>query len=129
MTRGGSGKFACESADGKHLMYQPTDADSPLLAMPVSGGPARQLVACAKATAFGVARHGVYYVACDSSADPALHLMDPDTGSDRLVGRLEKFENEPLLLLGLPVSPDGTTVLYPRHMSDSADLMLIENFR
>ena len=43
MTRGGSGKFACESADGKHLIYQPTDADSPLLAMPVSGGPARQL--------------------------------------------------------------------------------------
>ena len=31
--------------------------------------------------------------------------------------------------LGLSISPDGMSVLYLRHMSDSADLMLIENFR
>ena len=129
LIRGGSGRFACESADGRSLLYQPRDADSPLLAMPLSGGPPRQLVACVKATAFGAGPQGVYYVACDSSADPALHLMDPDTHKDRLLGRLEKFDNEPLSLLGLSVSPDGTTVLYPRSVIDTADLMLIENFR
>jgi hypothetical protein len=129
LIRGGSGRFACESADSRSLIYQPRDADSPLLAMPLSGGAARQLVACVKATAFGVGPHGVHYVACDASADPALHLIDPDTGRDRVLGRLEKFETNPFSLLGLPVSPDGTTVLYPRHMSDSADLVLIENFR
>jgi hypothetical protein len=129
MTKGGSGKFACESADGRSLLYQPRDGDAPLLAMPLPGGPVRQLVACVKATAFGVGPHGVYYAACDSSADPALHLMDPDTGRDRLLGRLEKFDPEADTLLGLPVSPDGATVLYPRHMSDSTDLVLIENFR
>ena len=29
---------------------------------------------------------------------------------------------------GLSISPDGNAALYPRHMTDSADLMLIENF-
>ena len=69
-------------------------------------------------------------MACDQSPDPALHVMEPDTGRDRLLGRLEKFESSPgVLPLGLSVSPDGKSILYLRHMSDSADLMLIENFR
>ena len=52
ITRGGSGWFGCESADGKSLLYQAKDEDSPLLVMPLSGGPPRQLVACVKPTAF-----------------------------------------------------------------------------
>ena len=130
VTRGGSGLFACESADGKALLYQPKNSDSPLLTMPLAGGPPRQLVACVKNTAFAMGRQGVYYVACDSSPDPALHLIDPETGRDRLLGRLEKFEKRPdFLSLGLGLSPDGMSVLYLRHMNDTADLMLIENFR
>jgi Tol biopolymer transport system component len=139
VTRGGSGLFACESFDGKSLLYQPKDIDSPLLALPVGGGAVRQLVACVKPTAFGAGPQGVYYVACDPSPDPALHLMDPDSGRDRLLGRLENFENslataevttQPgVLPLGLGVSPEGKSILYIRHMSDGADLMLIENFR
>jgi hypothetical protein len=31
--------------------------------------------------------------------------------------------------MGLAVSPDGATILYDRLVNDSADLMLIENFR
>ena len=62
VTRGGSGDFACESADGKSLLYQPKDADSPLLALPLTGGAARQLVACVKPTAFAAGPDGVYYV-------------------------------------------------------------------
>jgi dipeptidyl aminopeptidase/acylaminoacyl peptidase len=38
MTRGASGPFACESADGKSLLFQLKDADSPLMAMPLNGG-------------------------------------------------------------------------------------------
>jgi hypothetical protein len=98
--------------------------------MRLAGGPPRQLVSCAKNTAFAAGRQCVYYVACDSSSDPALHLIDPETGRGRLLGRLEQFENSPSFLpLGLGVSPDGMSVLYPRRMSDVADLMLIENFR
>ena len=33
LTRGAGGPFACESADGKHLLFQLKDADSPLMAM------------------------------------------------------------------------------------------------
>jgi Tol biopolymer transport system component/DNA-binding winged helix-turn-helix (wHTH) protein len=128
VTRGGSGNFACESPDGQTLLYQPVDADSPLLALPLTGGVARQLVACVKPTAFGAGREGVYYVACDRRPDPELHVMNPATGADRLLGRLEKYENQ-FVPLGLAVSPDGVSVLYPRRIRDSFDLMVIEGFR
>lgn len=39
----------------------------------------------------------------------------------------ENDSNAPAL--GLSISPDGMAVLYLRHMTDSADLMLIENYR
>jgi Tol biopolymer transport system component/DNA-binding winged helix-turn-helix (wHTH) protein len=128
VTRGGSGKFACESPDGQSLLYQPSDADSPLLALPINGGAARPLVECVKPSAFAAGPDGVYYVACDPGPDPALHVMDPATGRDRLLGRLEKYE---YLFgpVGLAVSPDGNSVLYPRRIRDSFDLMVIENFR
>ena len=81
-----------------------------------------------KPTAFAVSPHGVYYVACDPSPDPALHVIDPGTGHDRFLGRLEKYDNQ-FPPLGLAVSPDGMSVFYVRRMRDSWDLMLIENFR
>jgi hypothetical protein len=126
MTRGASGRFACESADGKQLLFQPKEADSPLMAMALTGGEARQLVACVWWSAFGVGPQGVYYVPCDPSADPPVHVLDLETGRDRRLGMLEKLTERPL---GLSVSPDGQTIVYPRVTSENADLMLIENFR
>jgi Tol biopolymer transport system component len=38
LIRGASGPFACESADGRTLLFQPKDADSPLMAMSLPGG-------------------------------------------------------------------------------------------
>ena len=52
----------CESIDGKALLFQPKGADSPLMAMPLPGGAAKQLVACVNRSAFGVGPLGVYYV-------------------------------------------------------------------
>jgi Tol biopolymer transport system component len=130
LTRGGTGMFACETADGTQLLYQAADADSALLALPLTGGAPRQLVACVKSTAFGAGPRGVYYVPCDTSADPPLRLLDPETGHDELLGKLERLEQgvgaQPW---GLSISPDGESVLYLRHISDTSDLMLIENFR
>ena len=115
---------------GQSVVYQPKDADSPLLVKPLSGGSPRQLVACVQKTAFGVGRQGVYHVPCDPTADPPLHVIDPDTGRDRRLGTLEQFErSSEAAALGLSISPDGMSVLYIRHMSDSADLMMIENFK
>ncbi len=126
ITHGASGHFACESADGKQLLFQPKEGDSPLMAIALTGGAARQLVACVRWSAFGAGPQGVYYVPCDPSADPPVHVLDLETGRDQRLGMLEKLTPRPL---GLSVSPDGQTIVYPRGTSDNADLMLIENFR
>ncbi len=125
MTHGGSGPFACESADGKTLLFQPKDADSPLMAMSLAGRETRQLVDCVKNSAFGAGPQGVYYVPCDPTSDPPLRILDLETGRDRRLGTLESVTARPL---GLSVSPDGGTIVYPRLTSLGADLMLIENF-
>ena len=123
-----AGLLGIESADGKSLVYQPRDGESPLLALSLTGGPTRQLVKCAKPTAFSVASQSLYYVECGSDPNPAVHVMDPSTGRDRLLGRLERFSSS-YCPMGLSVSPDGTTILYNKVVNDGADLMLIENFR
>jgi hypothetical protein len=128
VTRDGSGLLGIESADGKSLVYQPRDGESPLLALSLTGGPTRPLVKCAKPTAFSVASQSLYYVECGSDPNPAVHGMDPLTGRDRLLGRLERFSSG-YYPMGLSVSPDGTTILYNKVVNHGADLMLMENFR
>jgi hypothetical protein len=68
----------------------------------------------------------VYYVACDSGSNPSVHVLDLQTGRDQRLGALEGLTLRPL---GLAVSPDGKTIVYPRDVQTNADLMLIENFR
>ena len=89
-------------------------------------GHARQLVACVRIGAFGVGARGVYYVPCDPTPDPPLYVLDPKTGRNEHLGRLDGLFDRPL---GLSVSPDGNTIIYPRQVLSRADLMLIENFR
>jgi Tol biopolymer transport system component/DNA-binding winged helix-turn-helix (wHTH) protein len=127
VTRGGSGYMALESSDGKELLYQPSLDRGPLMAMPVAGGPARQLVSCVTATAFGVGPGGIYYVGCEAGADPPLYVLNTTTGRTELLGKLEKRARNPSM--GLPVSPDGNIVLYQKLEHEGSDLMLIENFR
>ena len=126
VTYGGGGGIGEESADGTRLLYQQKEGDGPLLALPLSGGPPQQLIACVSEMAFTVAAPGIYYVPClRDEHDAPLHLLDPITGTDRLLGTLEKyFRGYPILT----VSRDGRIVLYGRG-TDAADLMLIENFR
>jgi serine/threonine protein kinase/Tol biopolymer transport system component len=129
VTRGGSGLLGREAADGNTLLYQQKDGygDQPLLAAPLSGGPPRQVIACVLPTAFAVAATGIYYLACTRDTNAPIHLMDPETGADRLLGTLEHYYYGALPAI-LTVSRDGRTILYGRGTKD-ADLMLIENFR
>ena len=124
----GAMPLACESADGKSLLFQPSDpsGNRSLWAMPLAGGPARELVACVTSGAFAAGARGIYYVGCDEGADPPVHLLDPVTGHTRLLGTLDKYEYR--MSSNLAVSPDGNTILYSKMVTTGDDLMLIENF-
>jgi serine/threonine protein kinase len=126
LTQGAGGPFACESADGKNLLFQTKNIDSPLMMLALPGGEPRELIACVRNSAFGVGPRGVYYVPCDPGADRPLRVLDLTTGRDERLGTLDGMKDRPL---GLSVSPDGKTVAYPKQVLSRADLMLIENFR
>src|SRR4051812_43363412 len=78
------------------LLFQPKDADSPLMTMPLPSGQAGQLIACVKNSAFGVGPRGVYYVPCDQSPDPLVYLLDPKTGQNARLGTLDGLFERPL---------------------------------
>ena len=111
------------------LLYQPVNGDSALLLLPLTGTTApRQLVDCVRSAAFAPAGRNVVYVACDPSSRPPLRVINLDTGSDRLLGRLEHFPPG-TVHVNLAASPDGSTILFTGVVSRGSDLMLIENFR
>jgi hypothetical protein len=126
VTHGGSGLIGWESVDGKSLLYQQKEGDVPLLMLPLGGGSPRQLIACVSPGAFTIAATGIYYVPCTQETDAPIHVMDPTTGTDRLLGTLQKYYQSPVAIL--TVSYDGRTLVYGRN-AETADLMLIENFR
>jgi len=131
VTHGGGGYVGRESADGKTLFYQPALRTSPVMAQPLAGGAAGTLIACVIGTAVAVTDSGIYYVPCSAGFAPgqtAVRVMDPGTGKDREVGKLEQY-HVGLLTAGFAVSPDGKTILYSRTVSSGSDLMMIENFR
>jgi Tol biopolymer transport system component len=119
----GGGNLAYESADGKTLFFTRALANVPLFALPLAGGPERRILECVPLKGFAVGPGGVYHFGC--TADPRaapLYLLDPATGRERLLGKLEQG-------IGLTVSPDGKTILYEKVENQGSDLMMIENFR
>ena len=127
LTHGGGGLVGRESADGQSVFYQPGSADAPLLAQPIAGGAPRTILPCVAGTSYAVVPQGIYYVPCldgkSRNPNPQLHVLNPVTGKDGQLGRLEKFQGE------LAVSPDGRTMFYTRLVTSGADLMMIQNFR
>jgi Tol biopolymer transport system component len=129
VTRGG-GALAYESLDGQTLFFMQRFGQGPLLALPLVGGPQRQLAACV--SFFNVGPGAVYYLGCREGPailgrpEPFLSLVARDlaTGRERLLGNLEQAAGS-----GLTVSPDGTTVLFTKVVGEGSDLMMIENFR
>jgi Tol biopolymer transport system component/DNA-binding winged helix-turn-helix (wHTH) protein len=129
LTQGGAWEFACESADGKNLLYQSSKGKGgALMTVPLNGGQARQVLACVRYTAFIAGANGIFYVACDAGPDPVVQLLNPTTGETRALMRLISIEYR-MPPFGLAVSPDGNSVLYAKLGSAGDDLMLIENFR
>jgi Tol biopolymer transport system component len=120
------GSLAYESADRKTLFFTRANGDAPLFALPLAGGPERKVVECVRDFGFALGPAGVYHLGCKAGqrAIP-LYMLDPVTGRDRLLGKLELASSGN----GLTVSPDGKTILYVKVENQGSDLMMIENFR
>jgi hypothetical protein len=118
----GGGFFSFESVDGKTLFFMRRMDPSPLLALPLAGGPEREVAKCVWIFAVGPA--GLYSEEC-SDGPPPLFVRDPVTGQGRLLGNLDQAEGG----AGLTVSPDGKTILFTSNAGAGSDLMMIENFR
>ncbi len=124
VTKGSADFGGIESFDGGFLFFTRSQGHG-LFALSLATGAERKLADCvAGFYNFDVAVDGVYYPACSNEGpDSVLHRVDPRTGEDRALGKLEMFTHR------LAVSPDGRTIVYTKAVSDGADLMLIENFR
>ena len=125
VTRDGSTEFALESLDGRDLVYKRQYGDAPLLALPLAGGPARQLVPCVDGVNYAVGGVGIFYAACGPGPERSIHLLDK-AGRDRIVGNIQ--DSRSFGLARLAVAPDDKTILIQQG-SVSNDLMVIENFR
>ena len=124
---GGSGLIASESTDGRSILFQPKEGDSPLLERSLAGGPVRQVLPCVQAGAFAVHAKGIYYIPCGAGPDPVVHLLGASDHRDRPVFSLKAYEA--YAGWSLSVSPDGNAMLYTTTVSMRGDLWMIENFR
>jgi len=130
LTPRATGEQVWESADGNRLFYS---IDQALWSVPAAGGSPHEVIECVKGGAIAVAASGIYYASCNFlyELNTALHVMDPATKHDRLIGTIADY------LFGLEVSPDEKTILYNKaanrglhkRLSVGADLKLIEHFR
>ncbi len=137
----GQGTGLAWTRDGKSLVYAlGFELWRVWVAANRAGGPERQVLDCVPTgAAFTVDAAGIYHLGCADGPEAsspegvaghppaALFLLDPATGQDRLLGKLEQAMSGS----GLAVSPDGKTILYVRGqiMPGNGDLMMIENFR
>ena len=129
LTPEGDVSAGLESGDGRTLLYNRRGA---LLAVPLAGGPSRQIAPCVSGWAVASAAGGIYYTTCSAETGSGgtiwpLHFVGAATGQDRVLGTLEKFATNSAF--GLTVSSDGRVIVYDRLLRAGHDLMLIENFK
>jgi len=124
---GGSGLIASESMDGRSILFQPKEGDSPLLERSLTGGPVREVLPCVQAGAFAVRARGIYYIPCGSGSDPVVHLLGTSDRQDRPVFSLKAYRG--YAGWSLEVSPDGNTMLYTTTVSMRGDLWMFDNLR
>jgi Tol biopolymer transport system component/DNA-binding winged helix-turn-helix (wHTH) protein len=136
VTTGGSGLWSQESPDHRGILYSASNSASPLMFQAYAGGPPRQLRPCLTAGSIvAPAREGIYYLPClkAPAADQPLHLFDPQTGRDTVVGQLEEYHRPrdfySINFRKISLSPRDHSVLYIRRGAATADLLLIEGFR
>lgn len=126
------GNMPLESADGTFLYYTKARGDDPsstdtvgLWRAPVAQGKEERVAPGVLEFNWTTARAGIYFI--DGGSKPPLKLIDPSNGRTTIITTLP---NQPDCCdPALSVSPDGRTILYNQVDNESADIMLVENFR
>jgi len=132
----GGGFWSQESPDRTGIVYAASNRQSPLMYQAYAGGAARQVLPCVAAgSTVATAPEGVYYLPClsEPAADQPLHLFDPSTTRDRLIGTLEGYYRPRDFyspsFRKISLSRDRHALLYTHRRPATADLLSIDNFR
>jgi Tol biopolymer transport system component len=122
---GGSGPMI--SPDGKFLYYVKNDFGSGngLWRAPIGGGEESRVLDSLFRYSYWVTEKGIYYAVSHSNvAGGEVRYLDFATNKTSILAATDET-----LDLGLTVSPDGLNLLYAQIDYQSANLMLVENFR
>jgi Tol biopolymer transport system component len=114
------GVFAVESVDG-HALYYAKFEEPGIWRMPMQGGEETRVLDQPHGDFWynwAIAEDGIYYLAGD------LMFYDFATGKKTTV-----FSDQKPLLMGLTVSPDGKSIIYPQVDVVESSIMLLKNFR
>jgi len=92
----------------------------------LAGGPIEDVVSQAGSWAFAVTRRGVYFTQGDGPSPRRIAFLDLDSGEVTPIVDLRPGTSTGS---SLSVSPDERTLIYTQCDTETADLMLVENFR
>jgi Tol biopolymer transport system component len=127
VTRNG-GSTAYESIDGETLFYTKLAlASVPLFARLLSGGAERQVLPSIFGRMFAPVAEGIYYIGPSNGEYYPLEFFQFSSHSSRLLAKIGGYIGD--TGMGLSVSPDRKTILFPKSASNDAHLMMIENFQ
>jgi Tol biopolymer transport system component/DNA-binding winged helix-turn-helix (wHTH) protein len=114
------GVFAAESVDGRFIYFSKFEAPG-IWKMAIDGGEESLLLTDQGGRMWwnwALARNGIYFL------DDELKFFDFATGK-----RTSVYASEKPLMMGLAVSPDGKSILYPQIEVAESSIMLLKNFR
>jgi dipeptidyl aminopeptidase/acylaminoacyl peptidase len=114
------GVFAAESVDGRFIYFSKFEAPG-IWKMPIDGEEESLLLADQGGRMWwnwALTRNGIYFL------DDELKFFDFATGK-----RTSVYASEKPLIMGLAVSPDGKSILYPQIEVAESSIMLLKNFR
>ncbi len=123
VTRNG-GYAGFESSDGATLFFT-KGASSPLFALPLDGGPERQVLEWVTLIAFFPVEDGIYYIGRRTEKGQyPLQFFRFSSGASEVLTNIDG-----VVYQGLAVSPDRTRILFSKTVAYGANVMMIENFR